>query len=431
MPTLTDEINRSISSVFRRAQIRRRLSATGLYESSWTDISIYIKSWGSLHAGVDDVRLNRFIHSGIRLVVRNDTGAFNPESNVASLWNGTLSRYRTLVRIQAGYTQDDGTELPTDTTQGIYILDGEIPISGVTNDVILNCKSLVSVFEEVRARDIPGLGTAQTATSLFTRIRDHTDGAANFIFREFITSTSWSIQTTTALLNLATTTSIEAMSVWDLMQSVAEVEGYVVFIDRTGSLIFKDRTSNTTTSQFAFLGQGFNPQNIISLDEHKQALDKYYNYFRLKFLEAETLTSYVSAGTTTTTNISNTSWLFGSRVYNFENQFFSTTVAAQTAVDGLLTTFGTVQDEAYFTAKFIPHIDIFDRVTFSYRSYDMINSELWDGFEWASDTAALANDGGNWARDGDNFDINSTTFNIISRETDLDNFTTKFTIRSI
>ena len=56
------------------------------------------------------------------------------------------------MRIQAGYTQDNGTELPTDTTQGIFVMDNEIVQDTVGNQVRLQCSSLRSVFDEVRAR---------------------------------------------------------------------------------------------------------------------------------------------------------------------------------------------------------------------------------------------------------------------------------------
>lgn len=422
-------------NVFRRAYIKRRNTADGKYESSWTEITKYIKSWGSFQGSVDAVRLNKFTHSGLTLRARNDTGAFNPETDTNSLWFNTLSRYRTLIRIDAGYENEDGTELPTSSTQGIYIMSEELPRSSKTNDVILSCRSLISIFDEVTADEVAGLGVTQAASDIIARIRDYTDGAGNFVFREFITSTSWTIQTTTSNYNLATTTSeLENMTCYELMTKLAECEGFVFLINRSGGVEFRDRNPRTTTAAFSFYGQGFRWQNVISLDQSFDALDKYYNKFRLKWTDADTSTSYVEAGTITTVDPSNTAWKFGSRMYNFSNEFFNTSTAAQSIVNSLLTTFNEVKEEIKITAFFIPHVELLDRITFSYHSYSLAdqNNSLWDIMNWASDAAANPGDGGEWAlENGENFDYNDKAYKILSKSTNLDNFTTIFTLREI
>lgn len=431
--SLATLIGKSTHDVFRRAAIKRRNTSDGKYESSWTDITPFVKSWGTFNSSVDDVRLNRFRHSGITLKVRNDTGAFNPETDANSLWNGTLSRFRTLVRIQGGYKDENDAELPTDTSLGIYIMSEEIPRSAKSNDVVLSCKSLVSIFDEVVADEVPGIGATLTASELITRIRDHTDGSSNFIFREFITSTSWTIQATTNNYNLATTTSgLEGMSVWELMSKLAECEGFVVLVNRTGGFEFRNRDARTTTAALEFRGQGFVNPNVISFDSSNEAFDKYYNRFRLKWTEADTSTSYVEAGSGTAIDPSSTAWKYGNRTYAFENQFFLTSTAAQTIVNNLKTTFEDVEEEVALTAKFTPHIEVLDRVTLSYRSYSLEGLSLWDTFDWASDTAVAPGDGGNWAtEEGENFDYTDVEFKVLSRNTSLDNMTTNFTLRRV
>src|ERR1051326_6806203 len=99
---IEDEIRRPIKRVVRRAAIKRRLATTGLLETSWQDITPYVISWGSFETVIDDIRLNRFRQSGLTLVVRNDLGKFNSETNLNSLWYGYLTRYKSLLRIQAG-----------------------------------------------------------------------------------------------------------------------------------------------------------------------------------------------------------------------------------------------------------------------------------------------------------------------------------------
>jgi len=424
MTTLESLLKSPAHNTFRRAAIKRRNTSNGKYESSWTDITTFVKAWGSFESSIDAVRLNRFTHSGLDLLVRNDTGAFNPESDANSLWFGTLSRYRTLVRIQAGYKDASENEYPTETTQGIYIMSEEVPRSSRTNDAYIKCKSLVSVFDEVMADEVAGLGSTQTASELVARIRDHTDGSSNFVFREFITSTAWSIQTTTTFYNLATTTSeLENMTCWELMTKLAECEGYIVLVNRTGGIEFRDRSARTTTVAFAFRGQGYNHPSIVSLDESKDALDKYYNRFRLRWTDADTSTSYVEAGVATTVDPSSSAWKFGSRLYSFSNEFFQTSTVAQTVVNHLLTTFSDVKEEIRITTKFMPQIEVSDRVSVSYRSYDITSQTLWDSFDW---------DNANWSvEDGENFDYDAVEFKVLSKRTDLERFTTEFSLRRV
>lgn len=422
MATLETLIGNPVDTVFRRVYMKRRLSATGKFETSWQNITPYVKRWGSFKSAVDDVRLNRFTHSGLNLVCRNDEGKFNPEENVTSLWNGYLSRYRTLVKVEAGYL-DGSTELPTDTTQGIFVLDRDLPISGISNEAMLNCQSLVSIFDEVRAADVAGLGPTMTASEIVAKIRDHTDGSSNFILREFVTSTAWTIQSTTAYYNLATSTALGSMSCWDLMEKMAETEGFILFVNRTGGIEFRDRNERTSTAAFSFYGQGFARPSIIGLEDYREALDKYFNFFRFKWKEEDTTTSYVTAGTTTVVDPSNTSWKHGSRVYQFSNTFFQTSTTAQTAVNALFTMFSGVKDEVTIVSKFTPQLEISDKVLLYYRSYDLAGATLWDGFDW---------DGEDWADEsGENFDWNGIAFKVLSKETRLEDFTTTLVLREI
>lgn len=419
--SLNTLIRKPVANVFRRAYIKRRLSATGLFETDWLEITRYIRRWGSFTAAIDDVALNKFTHSGIRLTVVNDGGEFNPESNDNSLWFGYLTRYRTLVKIEAGYFDEDETELPADPTQGIYLLDGEIKISAKTNAAVLNCKSMVSVFDDIVATDISGLGATLTASEIITRVRDHTDGAGTAIFHQFITSTAWSIQTTTLNYNLATTTSLDGLTTWELMQKIAEAEGFQVHITRTGGFEFSDRLANTTTVSLSLYGQGFAGPNIIELGEYKEALDKYHNYFRFQWAEADTATSYVFAGTTTTVDPNNLSWKYGNKIYKFENTFFLTATTAQTVVDNLLTEFQSLKDELVVKAKFLPDTDIGDLLAVHFYSYGLADATIWDQFNW---------DEANWSDPGENFEWNGVEFKVLSRKTDLQNFTTTLRLRA-
>ena len=185
------EIERPISTAFRRAEIKKRQTSDGRFEASFSsDITDKVKSWGSVNAQTDSIRLNKFNHQGLSLRVLNDDGSFNVETDQSSIWNGFLTRYRSLLRIQAGYEDDDGNELPTDSTIGIYVMDNEIVTDGETLETVIQASSLKSIFDEVQADDVAGLGVTLSAGAIISTIRDHTDGAGIAIFREFITSTA-------------------------------------------------------------------------------------------------------------------------------------------------------------------------------------------------------------------------------------------------
>lgn len=435
MSTLPTLIGKPSANVFRRAYVLRRSVTTGLYETAWINITDDVKQWGNFESSVDAVRLNRFSHSGLELTCRNDAGHFNPETDANSIWHGSLGRFRSLVKIEAGYIDTDGTELPTVTTQGVYILSEELTRNAQNNTAHLRCKSLASIFDEVTASEVAGLGSPTTASAIIGKIRDHTDGAGAFVFRQFITDTAWTIQTTTTRYNLATVASdLENMTAWELMAKLAECEGFVLLVNRTGGIEFRNRAERTTTAAFEFYGQGFARQNVITFEESKDAIEKYYNHFRLKWAEAETATSYVEAGTNTTVDASSTVWKYGRRTYHFSNEFFETATTAQTVVDSLLGDLDEVKEEVQLTAKFLPDIEVLDKVTLSYHSYDLAdqNNSLWDVMDWASDGAVIPGDGGNWAlEDGENFDYNADEFKVLSKSTSLDNFTTTLTLRRI
>lgn len=437
--SLEKQINRPDSKVFRRAYIKRRLKATGLYESEWLPITSYIKRWGNISIASDDVDINNFTFSGINLQCINNTGAFNHESNYNSLWYEHLTRYNTLLKIEAGYSNDLnalggwgfpwgepwGLEntFPTDSSQGIFLIDDEITINSKDNTVNINASSLQSIFDKVDATDIPGLSGTLTASQIIAKIRDYTDGSGSVVFRQIISTTSWNIQSTSNFYVLDTDTTLaDAGTTWELLKKLAEAEGFIVYVNRFGDFNFSDRAVATSTSQFSFRGQGFARPNIISIGDYKEALNKTYNSFRLKYLDADTETSYVTSKDTLEVTPTNNPWKYGIRVYEFENRFISDTATAQGIVDNLLTEFEDPKQEITLNAKFHPTLNILDRVDVSYYSYDIASSILWDTVNW---------DEFNWPDEGQNFDFTEKQFKVLSKSTNLDDFSQELVLREV
>ncbi len=424
MTTVQQVVEQPQGFVFRSAALNRRLATTGKLEGVWYDVSSRVKSWGTMELAVDDIEFNKFTDKGVSLTVRNDDGLFDHQSNLSSLWFGYLGRYRTLLRLQAGYYATDMvTQVPADTNVGVFVLDQEISLQSGSNEVYLRASSLKSIFDEVTSTDLAAeiFNTTMTASQIITKIRDHTDGAGNFVFREFITSTSWTINATTNWY-LITTDTANNMSSWDIMDHLAESEGFVVLVTRDGGVEFRPRTARQVSSQFSFYGQNFPRPNVIQITDYKESWDKYYNYFKMQYLAANTSTSFVTAGTLTAVNSSNPSWLYGAREYDFANEFASDTATAQAIVNNLYSISSAVPVDVVFETTFVPGLDVLDQIDLSYHSYDLAQNSLWDVVLW---------DNFKWSQEGVNFDFNSTPAFLTAVKLDLDQFKVNFTARII
>jgi hypothetical protein len=411
--------------------MKRRSSTTGLYETSWYPITKYIQKFGNFEIAIDDSRLNRFTHSGVTLLARNDWGEFNSEVEGGSLFYQYLTRYRTIIKIEAGYTDGAGNQFPTDPAQGVFILDGEINITPKTNVVELNCKSIIAPFDEFRAVELNLNTNSITASEVLSLIRDVTDGAGTLLFRQFISASSWDIQTTTNLYRtLGTTTSLNDMTVWELMNALAEAEGYVLYATRFGGLVFKDREPWTAASQFSFYGMNSPRPNVISVQDYKEAVDKIYTHIMLKYIDEDTTTSYIQDGTITVVGPTSDSWKYGRKTYEFEN-FWMNTATAQNVSANLLTQYGNLKNEIIVDSVFIPHLDLMSMVDLSYSEESIGTTHLWDLENWAADT--ITSDVAPvlvWAGDtGASIDFAQEPFYIISKQTDLDTFKTTFKFR--
>ena len=414
--------------------MKRRLVTTALFESEWQDITKYVVQWGTYQLGVDDLRVNQFNFSGLNVTVTNDYGEFNPEYDGGSLFYGYFSRYRTLVRLSAGYTDGSGKQFPDNASQGIYVMDANIDISPSNKEVRLLCKSIISPLQETRASEIAGITNSITSSRIVELIRDATDGAGSYLFQSFISSSAWDIQTTTAIIHaFNTTTALESYSVWELMQKLAESEDYIVTATRYGGLRFIDREPNTTGSQWTFYGQGYKDPDIISLKNYKEATDKLYTHVRFKYLEPDTYTSYIDSGTNTVVNVNSNEWKYGRRTYELENNFFIDTSAAQSVADTIANEFSQLKNELTIDAFFNPTVEILDRISVNHYEYETYSDMRWDLRTWATETTTT--DLPNvlfWADETTStIDFFGKQFKVLSKTTNLDNYVSTFLLREI
>lgn len=460
-------IKSPVGNTFKRARIKRRDAVTGLFESSWLDISTDVKSYGKVKQEIDPARLYKFSFANAKIVVANDEGRYNPEDNEASLWYGYLNQQRTLVQLQCGFvrhslgssgqwvnydlpasslwdvaTWDSDVYLWDDNISAVQftgIISGDIILSD-KNEVSFNIKPLTSIFQDYPAKNLTGwTSTGFTASNFIALLRDQTDGSGSFIFRPFFgdTTANWQITETTNVysnLNTSTANGVIDKSVWDVIEKLAEAEDFVPLISKDGVFQFKSRTANTTTVAFEFHGAGsFNTNyghTIKSIQSYGRKITKYYSRVQVKFNNADTATSYVVQEATFAVSGSNTPWTLGHKTLAIENFFIPNTATASTIATNIYNEYSTLKNEITFATTLVPHLDLLDRISITYDTSEVNVSSLWDQNNWADDATATGNLV--WdAASGDSIKIQGTEFKFLSIETDIDNMQNVFIARQI
>lgn len=469
---MTTDINSLIkapaSQVFRRALVKRRESGTGLFESSWQNISKDVKSYGKITTQLDAARRYKFTFGNAKLVMENSEGLYNPHTDLGSLWYGYLNQQRTLVKIEAGYQfsqkNDNGiwvnSEFPSDalwdenawdapdslwdatlsSTMFTGVISGDIVFSD-SNEVTFNVKPLNSVFQEFPARNLTGwTSTGMTASQFITMIRDQTDGSGSFIFKPFFgnTNTYWDISTTSIVFSNLNTSGAEDVidkNVWEVIEKLAEAENYIPYVTRTGTFKFVSRDTVATSTVFEFHGAGsFNRtygHTIKKVNSYGFRATKYYSRVQIKYNSENTTTSYVVVESTLTVSASSNPWVLGAKTLAIENLYIPNTATAQTLATTIFNDVSALKNEVEFETSFVPHLDLFDRISVHYDPNAFTNNNLWDQKNWAADDTSTSED---LIFDKANYDsllLDGQEFKFLSFETDIDNFSNKFIAREV
>jgi len=407
MSSLVGEIAKNKNRIFRRLYVKRRLASTGLFETDWHDITKDVKRWGSITQKLDAARQNRLRFSRASITVANDEGKYNPAANESSLWFGYASQQRSLMKIEAGYVHDtlgaDGiwvkTEFPTaSSTVFTGILQGDFPITN-KDDITLKISPLTQIFRDFPSRALDDYtSTGMTASDFVEMVRDATSGG-NYIFRPFFgdTTTNWDIQTTTVNyidLSTQTATDIRTSNVWGVMEKLAEAENYLLFVTPDGVLKFRDKADITTATSYEFHGIGsYNRtygHNIMAIQQFGFRQTKYYGRVELKWRQENTETSYIFKEADFTISADNSPWNLGFRTFKMENLWLASTATAQSVADTVFNEISAEKDEIRYTASFIPHLTLTDRVSLTYNSNPDSLGSLWDSNDWADSSGALA-----------------------------------------
>lgn len=431
MPSLTGLIAEHRHQVFRRLYVKRR-QGTGEYESDWQEIpSRYIKSWGTIRNATDNVVVGTYQQSGMRLTLRNDDGFFNDETDRDSFWYSYYSRYRTLVRVQAGYYDTSLNEYPTDPTLFIGIVNSDFSKSS-KNEISLDVDSLDSVFKEVPAASIVAgrdyTGTTYRADQILDHIKNYTDGSSNLVFQKFIAAADWTITTGTITYpGLNTSTAWQNENAWTMITKLAQAENKIAYISPTGKFTFASRPDSTGSLAFELKGLG-SPHsayghNVISIDDYTEAVSKVYNRVNVKFADADAATSYYVREQTWSWGDGSSSDKYGVRTYSLDNSWIGTTAQATSIADGIFNQFSVLRDEIKVTAKFLPQIFLGNVSLVTFQDQAHSDTTLWGFFLWGH---------ADWRQDVSRGGvvIDDERFHILSVEHDLNNFKSTLHIRS-
>lgn len=450
MPTILTEIAKGKSRVFRRLKIKRRLAATGLFETDWQDITADVKRWGRVQKSIDHVRRSRVRFNDVTLMMANDEGRYNPEDDEVSLWNGYASQQRTLVKIEAGFVHQTlaasgvwvNTELPTEPSVFVGLIQGDITLND-DNQVPLPVKPLLQVFRDFACRNLSGLtSTGMSASQFIQLLRDQTDGAGGFLFRPFFqnTTTGWEFTSSSTVYPDISTNPASAapstdpvqndfleMSVWEALERLAEAENAVPYITRDGIFRFLPRDANTTGVQFAFFGRGFESSvygnTVKKINGYKTKTSDYYSRVEVKWSPLATTTSIVATQTAMVVG-NNNAWNLGTRTYQVENPWLGTLTVANALAGTIFAAVSSLPRELDFVTSFVPHLEVLDPVTMSYDSNEASPNSRWDLANWATPGTTTANDL-IWAK-GNSMSFFADAFKLTSVDINLDSFECRF-----
>lgn len=433
-------LTRSKVDGFRSLEIRRRLDdSSGLYETNWLDITEDVKKWGNIRTELDSESFTTVRQGGVTLVCRNDLGQFDAPRNAGSYWSGYLTRYKTLVRVRAGFlSPTDGSEIPpepqytTDSTSTLFlgVLTEPIELND-HNEATLKVKPLTSLLEDVKASRLVvasagAAGSGQlTASEYLGRMRDVTDGSSNFILRPFLSVTAWDVWPTSfTLTSLDTTTALDSQNCWEMAKKLAQSVNYGLWVDKVGTLRFAPKAAPTAVS-FVLSGYPYVDttygHTVKTIQRSEEDLDVLFTRVRIKFLDTDTSTSYATAESSWAVGDSSTAWLYGERTLAIENTWMSSSTAAQVA-STLLADLNQVVDRVELTTKFIPTLNILDRCQIAYDPQQG-GGTLWDFFNW---------DEADWDPEiGSSFYFSGKDYKLIGMQQDLDKMDTRLTLREI
>lgn len=284
-------------------------------------------------------------------------------------------------------------ELWADTVTAAFtgIIIGDTPTND-TNVVTFNAQPLSDLFRQYPARLLDGYtSTGMTASQFVESVRDHTDGAGNFVFRPFFgnSTTGWNIQTTTVNygeLTSKTSQDVIDNNVWQVLERLAQAETFVPYVDKEGVFNFVARADASATT-FEFHGaKSFDREygrTIKKITAAGPKYSKYYSRVNVRWDDAFTATSVETVEASFEVSADNLPWIYGHKTFDLTNRWIqSASVAAQIA-QTIFDDVSALKNELAFTATFVPQLEIFDRISVTYNNNEFSEDSLWDLNKWS------------------------------------------------
>ena len=159
-------------------------------------------------------------------------------------------------------------------------------------------------------------------------------------------------------------------------------------------------------------------KKLVSFDS---PASKVFNKIRLKYLDADTSTSYISKREAWTWGDSSSSYKVGVRQWEGEIEWIQVTATAQNIVDDLYSEHYQEKQEITIKTKFIPQVEPFNKVTLTYITPRKEGRNLWGKFLWGKE---------NWnAATGRYINIDNKNFLVLKVTHNFDTMESEFMMR--
>lgn len=283
MTAIRSLIARGSCWVGRRLSIKRwQTSAT--YEADWTDMTMYVKSFGTVRESfgnttyLGDIRID-----GMDLVLENSLRKFNIETDYNSFFHGFI-RHNSKIKLEYFYYDDDDTEVSGKTFYGIIYGD---PVSSDSGEITISVAPLIKVLQNYPASGISS--SAGTTAQLVDRLVKKTQNGIR-IFDQFFEgatdSDKYKINLSAGAVTTVSAPSIpDDKTVWDKIVDYSLIDDFTAYVDNSGAFVWETKSASVS-SVINLNGAGsFDNEdgiNIISISE-KNGTENFWSVIALEY----------------------------------------------------------------------------------------------------------------------------------------------------
>lgn len=379
MSDILTEIAKDYQRCFKRILIKRRLVApvgSDYYEADWLDITDEVLNIDPITENIDNVELNNFTQGGFAITCRNDNYQFAPETYSSSHYYGFLTRHGTKVKVQAGYVDENGVEYAYDRGAGFMVGDDMVAQSDGT--IYIPCVAPSSLFDEMPADYINEglLGGGQTdwydnrVVSQVVQYLYDLQVGGNYVFHPYLEGSS-------IVPGNDIVADLYDFSDWsckEALDKMAEASNSAHWIGPDFKLYFKSKDP-TVAVQFTFNGPGVRGAdiNILNASDYNEGVKNVYN--RIAWYQTDPLVSAVESWSP---GDGSSSFKFKVRSYSVDNRLVTTGATRQAICNSLLAAYKNPKEEITLETKFVPQLNLLDRVKLNYYGDPTVSpASLW------------------------------------------------------